>query len=172
MIERLYVRLSCICGDVAAVICLCSACDAVYSIYVYFQDPLTCFLPYVCFAAFTVWTVPGPNAAVTQRASWSQTRRNQCEMIGYTQRSHTQKDMWSEPSNISTVDMLCTKLLLWLLKADDYFWFILTIIVIFLAPYRLLKFILDEHQFIPVPTRSWLQHLAGGNPWPWVGITV
>lgn len=62
-----------------------------------------------------------------------------------------------EPTNICTIDALCTKLLLRLLKADDYFWFILTIIVIFLAPYRLLKFILDEHQFTSVPTRSWLQ---------------
>lgn len=74
----------------------------------------------------------------------------------YTQRSHTLTDMWSEPSNICTVDMLCTKLLL----------------VIFLAPYGLLKFILDEHQFTSVPTRSWLEPLAGGNHWPRVGITV
>lgn len=58
-------------------------------------------------------------------------------------------------TNICTIDMLCTKLLLWLLKADNYFWFILTIIVIFLASYRLPKFILDEHQFMVAASGRW-----------------
>lgn len=134
-----------------AMICLCSACDAVYSMYVYFQDPLTCFLPCVFCSLHSL------------NSAWSKCCSHSKSLL----RSNQEKSMWDDQLHTTFTHVhtkicdqnhlifaLLTKLLLRLLKADDYFWLILTIIVIFLALSRLLKFILDEHQFTSVPTRS------------------